>query len=74
MNNPFPQVRLRRLRPNDTIHNILAVPLPPPEKFIWPTFVVEGYGIKEPINSMPGQFCEAAAAMVIEFLATRIKL
>ena len=56
MNNKFPQIRLRRLRQNSTIRNMLAAPLPPPEKFVWPTFVVEGYGIKQPISSMPGQF------------------
>jgi porphobilinogen synthase len=30
--------------------------MPGPEKFIWPVFVVEGHGIKEPIAAMPGQF------------------
>ncbi len=52
----FPQVRLRRLRQNSTIRNMLAKPLPGPEKFVWPTFVVAGSGIKDPISSMPGQF------------------
>jgi len=30
-------------------------PLPGPEKFIWPVFVKEGTGIREPIDAMPGQ-------------------
>jgi porphobilinogen synthase len=54
--NKFPQVRLRRLRQHSTIRDMLAAPLPGPEKFVWPTFVVTGSGIKEPISSMPGQF------------------
>ena len=52
----FPDIRLRRLRNNDTIRNMLAEPMPGPEKFIWPVFVVEGKGIKQAIASMPGQF------------------
>jgi len=52
----FPNTRLRRLRKNDTIRNMLAAPMPGPEKFIWPVFVVEGKGIKQAIKSMPGQF------------------
>jgi len=52
----FPDIRLRRLRKNETIRNMLAAPMPGPEKFIWPVFVVEGKGIKQAIKSMPGQF------------------
>ena len=52
----FPHIRLRRLRQNDTIRNMLAAPMPGPEKFMWPVFVVEGMGIKQPISAMPGQF------------------
>ena len=52
----FPDIRLRRLRNNDTIRNMLAASMPGPEKFVWPVFVVEGKGIKQAIKSMPGQF------------------
>ena len=52
----FPNVRLRRLRQNKTIRDMVSEPMPGPEKFMWPTFVVEGKGIKLPIQSMPGQF------------------
>lgn len=52
----FPTRRLRRLRKNQTIRDMLATPMPGAEKFVWPVFVVAGYGIKEPIISMPGQF------------------
>ena len=52
----FPNVRLRRLRGSEAIRDMLAKPLPGPEKFMWPVFVVEGKGIKQPIGAMPGQF------------------
>ena len=29
---------------------------PPPSRFVWPVFVVEGVNRREPIESMPGQF------------------
>jgi porphobilinogen synthase len=34
---------------------MLDAPLPGPEKFMWPTFVIDGEGKREPIESMPGQ-------------------
>lgn len=52
----FPDMRLRRLRSNDTVRNMLAAPMPGPEKFVWPVFVVEGKGVKQEIAAMPGQF------------------
>ncbi len=56
MNKKYPGIRLRRLRRNKSIRGMLSAPLPGPEKFVWPVFVVEGYGIKQPIDAMPGQF------------------
>jgi len=34
---------------------MLDAPLPGPEKFMWPTFVIDGEGMREEIESMPGQ-------------------
>ena len=51
----FPEVRLRRLRQSAGIRNMLDAPLPGPEKFMWPTFVIDGEGKREAIESMPGQ-------------------
>lgn len=51
----FPEVRLRRLRRTPAIRRLFDVPPPPPSKFIWPVFVVEGEGRREPIAAMPGQ-------------------
>ncbi len=52
----FPKIRLRRLRQSPELRKMLATPLPGPEKFIWPIFVRTGSNIKEPIESMPGQY------------------
>jgi len=52
----FPEVRLRRLRQNASIRRMIDAPLPGPEKFMWPTFVIEGEGKREEIESMPGQY------------------
>jgi porphobilinogen synthase len=35
---------------------MIDAPLPGPEKFMWPTFVIDGEGKREEIESMPGQF------------------
>jgi porphobilinogen synthase len=51
----FPEIRLRRLRQSTGIRKMLEAPLPGPEKFIWPAFVIEGSGKREPIDAMPGQ-------------------
>ena len=51
----YPEVRLRRLRQNASIRKMIDAPLPGPEKFMWPTFVIDGEGKREEIESMPGQ-------------------
>jgi porphobilinogen synthase len=51
----FPDVRLRRLRQTASLRKMLSTPLPGPEKFIWPTFVVEGDHQRQAIDAMPGQ-------------------
>lgn len=51
----FPDIRLRRLRRTASIRRLFDAAVPPPSKFIWPVFVVEGQGRCEPIASMPGQ-------------------
>lgn len=52
----FPDVRLRRLRRNPPLRRMFDMPLPGPEKFIWPTFVVAGKRQRQKIDAMPGQF------------------
>ena len=60
----FPEVRLRRLRRTPAIRQLFDAPFPPPGKFIWPVFVVEGENRCEPIPSMPGQFRYSADQLV----------
>ena len=38
------------------MRKMFGIGLPSPSKFIWPVFVVEGNGVKTPVNSMPEQF------------------
>src|SRR3989339_1767139 len=45
---------------------MLDIPLPGPEKFIWPVFVVEGTKKREAINSMPGQYRLSADMLLKE--------
>ncbi|MBI4125891.1 MAG: porphobilinogen synthase [Deltaproteobacteria bacterium] len=50
----FPQTRLRRLRSNPFMRDLVAESTIDPSKLIWPLFVVPGKNIREPIPSMPG--------------------
>lgn len=60
-------VRLRRLRRTKAIREMFAMDKPSRDKFIWPVFLVEGTGRKEPIESMPGQFRWSADRLAEEF-------
>jgi porphobilinogen synthase len=51
----FPEYRPRRLRRTAAIRRLLDAPLPGPERFIWPVFVVPGCGREIAIEAMPGQ-------------------
>lgn len=48
--------RISRIRRINVMREMFGMQIPSPSKFIWPVFVVEGQGIKEPIGSMPNQF------------------
>ncbi len=54
--NTFPDIRLRRLRRTPSLRRLFDIPLPGPEKFIWPVFVVAGRGQRQAIDAMPGQY------------------
>jgi porphobilinogen synthase len=62
--NWFPDIRLRRLRRTAALRRLFDLPVPGPEKFIWPVFVREGTRIQEPIDAMPGQFRMSPDALV----------
>ena len=52
----YPEVRLRRLRRTPSLRRLFDIPLPGPEKFIWPVFVVDGKRQRQKIDAMPGQY------------------
>jgi porphobilinogen synthase len=52
----FPHIKLRRLRQNSTFRKMFGMPFPPPEKFIYPVFIIEGTNRKVSIKSMPNQY------------------
>ena len=56
MNDQFPNIRLRRLRQNSAIRNMLSAPEPRPNQFIWPVFVGEGENQKIAIDALPHHF------------------
>ncbi|NAS31755.1 porphobilinogen synthase [Flavobacteriaceae bacterium R38] len=52
----FPLRRNRRLRTNETIRSIVRENVISPDDFLVPLFIVEGYGVKEEIASMPNYY------------------
>ncbi|MCS6288545.1 MAG: porphobilinogen synthase [Nitrospira sp.] len=52
---PFPIQRLRRLRETEPLRRMVRETSLTPNDFIYPVFVIEGQGRREPIVSMPGQ-------------------
>lgn len=52
----FPVTRFRRLRRSATLRDMLRETTLSTNDFIYPLFVVEGEGVKNPISSMPGQY------------------
>lgn len=52
----FPAVRLRRLRANPALRNLLQQHQVTVQDLVLPLFIKSGKGIKQPIQSMPGHF------------------
>lgn len=50
----FPNTRLRRLRQDSWIRDLVQETRLSPQNLIWPLFVLDGKNLKEPIHSMPG--------------------
>lgn len=53
--NKFPSIRLRRLRQSAALRSLTGTTFPPPSRFVWPIFLIEGQNSVEPIPSLPGQ-------------------
>ena len=56
MSQSFPNTRLRRLRYNAGIRQLVRETALSPDKLILPLFVRSGKGVRQPIESMPGNF------------------
>ena len=52
----FPQLRLRRLRQSETLRALVRENRVDVDDLIYPVFVVDGKGIRQEIDSMPGIF------------------
>lgn len=50
----FPIVRMRRIRENATLRNMLAEVALEPRQLILPLFVRPGEGVRQPVESLPG--------------------
>ncbi len=50
------KIRMRRYRKTESLRSLFDMTAPAADKFIWPVFLVDGENIKDPIESMPGQF------------------
>jgi porphobilinogen synthase len=52
----FPVTRLRRLRRNSELRNLVSETRLTPDAFVYPMFVCPGEGVRKEIRSMPGVF------------------
>jgi porphobilinogen synthase len=52
----FPVTRLRRLRRNEAIRNMVRETRLTPDAFVYPLFVCPGEGVRKEVRSMPGVF------------------
>jgi porphobilinogen synthase len=67
----YPIQRLRRLRENEPLRRMVRETALTPNDFIYPAFVIEGQGRREPIASMPGQARLSIDLLVKEALEVR---
>jgi porphobilinogen synthase len=51
---PYPTTRMRRMRRDDFSRRLMRETTLTPDDFIYPVFVLEGQGEREPVPSMPG--------------------
>jgi len=72
----FPTTRMRRLRYNKILRNMIEDTHIHLSDLIYPIFVTEGTNVKEPIESMPGQFRHSIDHTILlceELLSNNIK-
>jgi len=51
---PFPMTRPRRLRSSPWMRNLVRENALSPADLVWPMFVTEGKGVREPVEALPG--------------------
>ena len=66
----FPVTRLRRLRQNERLRNLVRETRLSPEAFVYPLFVCPGQGVRKEVRSMPGVFNLSVDEAVKEARAT----
>lgn len=64
----YPYTRLRRNRSHPWVREMLTEHRLHPSDFVWPCFVCEGEGVREPIKTMPG-----VARLSIDLLVEKVK-
>lgn len=67
----FPRTRPRRLRRSETLRSMVRETRLSRDDLILPLFVVEGSGVREPVESMPGVFRHSVDQLVLECKETR---
>src|ERR1700722_13377641 len=50
----FPDIRMRRLRQNEWTRRLVAEHSLAPANLIWPLFLIDGEGLRQPVAAMPG--------------------
>ena len=53
---PFPEIRMRRLRRNESLRALVRETTLNPGDLIYPLFICPGEGVRNPVSSMPGVF------------------
>ncbi len=67
----FPMQRMRRMRETEPLRRMVRETTLSPSDFIYPVFVTEGQGRREPISSMPGQFRVSIDLLIKEALEVK---
>ncbi len=67
----FPMQRMRRMRETEPLRRMIRETTLSPSDFIYPVFVTEGQGRREPISSMPGQFRVSIDLLIKEALEVK---
>ncbi len=62
----FPTTRMRRLRRTETLRRMVRETKLSRDDFVLPLFAVEGSGVREPIDAMPGVFRYSVDTLVTE--------